>query len=685
MEQQKLTAFINDSSELAINLEWAGVSFEPADEWSLIFTAKDSDADLDSAAVFQKASGAGITVSGSVATVELVPADTESLTDGRRLFDVQAQNILTQKVRTVAFGEVYVMRDITRLTETSVPVTTTETPLPFAKAAVEIHAAAEKETIADADEFGGADSEASWGLKKWSWSTIKATLKTYFDTLYSAVSHSHAWGAIAGKPSTFAPSAHTHPNTEIAGLGTAATLDSSLTHSAGQAIIWDTDLSTTHDNLGLGTAATADVESLSSVPINAEFVFEGDSITANTGQPSWVPEAMLLTNFIDRGGYNIEAVSGSTLADMAARYSAQVYPHRPTSGDPVFLFLLIGANDTIASATWLTNLENYVTTAKSDGFTVVCLTPFIRSGVDHPTRYAAKLLNSQVPDRVINTASLFRDASNTAYFSDGVHLTASAAKMLAGFVDAEMGKMTLPGDSAITVNGAGIGANVKNPRAAIDAKGEFSLMIGDSNAENTAKGSRIALRPYGLETDTPPSVIGGYVDASNSRLLIGGGTNSGFAATAVEFYTAANNSTLSGSLRGKLIGAGYWIFGANSTTVPAACTIGILDPTPFLRLSASDGTTTNSAYLAVVPSNGYAATGVLSGETLLAPVSGKALAIASSATGVTAIVRMRVKPNGAINYVPIAEPSSPSEGDTYMDSTSHKLRTYDGTAWQDHW
>lgn len=34
---------------------------------------------------------------------------------------------------------------------------------------------------------------------------------------------------------------------------------------------------------------------------------------------------------------------------------------------------------------------------------------------------------------------------------------------------------------------------------------------------------------------------------------------------------------------------------------------------------------------------------------------------------------------------PIAEPSSPVEGQTYMDSTSHKLRTYDGTSWQDHW
>lgn len=36
-------------------------------------------------------------------------------------------------------------------------------------------------------------------------------------------------------------------------------------------------------------------------------------------------------------------------------------------------------------------------------------------------------------------------------------------------------------------------------------------------------------------------------------------------------------------------------------------------------------------------------------------------------------------------FTPIATPASPVEGQTYMDSTSHKLRTYDGTTWQDHW
>src|SRR5882724_2778587 len=48
------------------------------------------------------------------------------------------------------------------------------------------HAATSKTTPVDADELPLADSAASYGLKKLLWSNLKATLKTYFDTLYQA-------------------------------------------------------------------------------------------------------------------------------------------------------------------------------------------------------------------------------------------------------------------------------------------------------------------------------------------------------------------------------------------------------------------------------------------------------------------------------------------------------------------
>lgn len=59
----------------------------------------------------------------------------------------------------------------------------------IAAAAVEVvtHAASSKATPVDADEIPLVDSAASNGLKKLTWANMKATLKTYFDTLYMAV------------------------------------------------------------------------------------------------------------------------------------------------------------------------------------------------------------------------------------------------------------------------------------------------------------------------------------------------------------------------------------------------------------------------------------------------------------------------------------------------------------------
>ena len=64
--------------------------------------------------------------------------------------------------------------------------------LPGATVASVINSATGKTTPADADEIGISDSEATYGWKKLTWANIKATLKTYFDTLYALTGHTHA-------------------------------------------------------------------------------------------------------------------------------------------------------------------------------------------------------------------------------------------------------------------------------------------------------------------------------------------------------------------------------------------------------------------------------------------------------------------------------------------------------------
>jgi hypothetical protein len=56
----------------------------------------------------------------------------------------------------------------------------------------DITAATAKATPVDADSAPLIDSAASDAVKRVTWANIKATLKTYFDTLYAAVIHTHA-------------------------------------------------------------------------------------------------------------------------------------------------------------------------------------------------------------------------------------------------------------------------------------------------------------------------------------------------------------------------------------------------------------------------------------------------------------------------------------------------------------
>jgi hypothetical protein len=45
--------------------------------------------------------------------------------------------------------------------------------------------------------------------------------------------------------------------------------------------------------------------------------------------------------------------------------------------------------------------------------------------------------------------------------------------------------------------------------------------------------------------------------------------------------------------------------------------------------------------------------------------------------------RLRIKANGSVRYIPMATPASAEAGDVYYDSSTNKLRCYNGTSWND--
>ena len=120
--------------------------------------------------------------------------------------------------------------DATNLTNTVAPQTNT---------------ASSKSTPVDADEIPIADSAASWGLKKLTWANLKATVKTYFDTLYLGISATAANASqlLSGTWASPGTIGSTTPNT-----GAFTTLS-----TTGNAALGDAEATDTHDIKGATT------------------------------------------------------------------------------------------------------------------------------------------------------------------------------------------------------------------------------------------------------------------------------------------------------------------------------------------------------------------------------------------------------------------------------------------------
>jgi lysophospholipase L1-like esterase len=679
-----LTQYIGDNKVHKIPLRWMRQEFDPTG-YELLFTVKSAVTDADAYAKIQKELGIGLTVLGSVASVAFLHVDTAgdaendpvipALASGEYVWDIQAtlteESVVTD-VKTVASGTLTLTQDVTRELGSTTPIYTHNPSSPDWISSA-LAGVASKTTPVDADTIPLTDSEDSSSLKKLSWSNLKATAKSYFDTLYAAA------------------------------LG----IDDNYVTDAEKVVIGNTSGTNTGDQdlSGFATQSALAAETAAreardgGVPSNARFVMDGDSITnpnlaVYPTQTSWVPFFEDLPNCTGRGTVSNVAVSGSTYSSMIARYAANVYPLRPTSGEPVYLFTMIGSNDGgTASSTWISALEAYWTTAKADGFTIVAITPPVHDANSNTLRFASSVRTSTVPDYVVNLGEVFRSSNNAEMFLvDDLHPTEKGAKLIAQAVNnALFGTTNNATNRPLTVGSTGLGVGTDDPRAATHLIGVAQLRLGNNQSPNTIKSFALALEPYGASSDTVFDFMGGASSSTYNNVYIGRGASANKAATQAQFWATTNaTATASSAVMYGILASGKWTFGnLASSNNAAGLAIAINDSgNPGFSISRTAGANSRQSGVFGLPAaNGSLVLNSLQDELVIAPQTGKSLAFATAVLPSTnyQTVRIRIKASGVVNFV--TSPTTYADnaaaisgglttGDVYKTSTGQLMIVY---------
>jgi lysophospholipase L1-like esterase len=204
---------------------------------------------------------------------------------------------------------------------------------------------------------------------------------------------------------------------------------------------------------------TSAINYQSEIPNNADFIFEGDSITAGHGGATpWSTFLATMSNFANRGTITNVAVSSSTLnsgaTQIVGRYTSTVKPLIDASvaaGKIPYLIVMIGINDislgNVTSGTvdtWFAAYEAYAAQAQTDGAKVVICTVLTRSNNTNLMINAVngRIRQSTVFDACIDTTMVHIDPASTRFTAvDGLHPNTAGNMRLAKYINDEMGHL----------------------------------------------------------------------------------------------------------------------------------------------------------------------------------------------------------------------------------------------------
>ncbi|WP_187971133.1 phage tail fiber protein [Aquibium microcysteis] len=156
-------------------------------------------------------------------------------------------------------------------------------------------AAAPAKTPIDADNFILADSQDTNKRKRATWATLKATLKSYFDTLYAAVTHTHTIAQVTSLQTTLdgkAAASHTHTIAQVTNLQTTLDGKAAATHAhvigdvTGLQAALDGKAASSHAHADATTGASGFMSAADKAKLNAIGSMANRVLTISASDPS---------------------------------------------------------------------------------------------------------------------------------------------------------------------------------------------------------------------------------------------------------------------------------------------------------------------------------------------------------------------------------------------------------------
>jgi hypothetical protein len=251
-----------------------------------------------------------------------------------------------------------------------------------------------------------------------------------------------------------------------------------------------------------------------------------------------------------------------------------------------------------------------------------------------------------------NSPTLVTPALGTPASGVVTNLTGTASININGTVGA-----TTPSTGAFTTLSATGQFTNTTISSALFRNGSISLLVGaDSSASTvtdaTNKAARVGITHY-TNAEEPFAAFVAFSQAAQNALLFGGGTGNLNAATSLDFYTAADIITLTGTRRGGFNSSGRFDLTANIASTSS--TTGTLVVTGGVGVSGTvNATDFRGTIGATTPSTGAFTTASAS-TSLTAPLVTNAGTLALSATGANIITastngveRMRIDASGNV-------------------------------------